>query len=488
MPYQPNKTTARWLIMLLGAIIPLIGLALMVYIGIYNRYWGDDWCYNFDFKTLGIDGAIKTYSMTGAEALRGYANNRYSLTLISGLLYLTGIFGAKITAALVIVSWFIGLFWVLSNVSKLVGFSSKIAVLLGTATLLYYVLYISPQRFQILYWTAGIHYSLAIICGIYLLGLITFQATRKSRSMLVDIIIIPVAFLAGGFSETGNAFLLASMSFVLAAVWFFKVRKTDWAVRIFPTTLIAFTTLFVSLLVLAFAPSNATRTEVVSAERSGVLETIYLSFLFSFDFMVVSIKSLPVPHLVFFAVFMSLPILSGVAPSEKRADIFRDGVIPILTSVIIVWLIISAVHAPSVMFYGAPPDPRGKSLARFAMLVGIAVIAWIIGKEINFKWNNKWLVLLSIFVMTICAVYTARTITRVYAGLPAYIYRAELWDERDAFIKEAVRQNQTQVEVLVIDMKGLGVQDIMKSKDMNGNWVATCGAQFYGLEAIRAGD
>jgi hypothetical protein len=42
------------------------------------------------------------------------------------------------------------------------------------------------------------------------------------------------------------------------------------------------------------------------------------------------------------------------------------------------------------------------------------------------------------------------------------------------------------VEVTVIDMKGLGVQDIMKSKDMNGEWIVSCGSQFYGFEAIKA--
>lgn len=482
-----KRITLRQLAIFLGICIPIIGLALMVYIGRYNRYWGDDWCYNFDFKTLGVDGAIKTYFMTGPEALRGYANNRYSLTLISGLLYLTGIFGAKITAALVIGSWFIGLFWTLSNVSKVMGFSSRWTVLLGTATLLYFVLYISPQRFQILYWTAGIHYSLAIISGIYLLGLITFQATRETRSTLVDIIIIPVAFLAGGFSETGNAFLLATMSFVLAAVWFFKIREMDWAVKIFPSAVIAFATLFVSLLVLALAPSNATRTEVVSAERSGLLETIYFSLLFSADFMMISIKSLPVPHLVFFAVFVSLPILSGLREGEKRANILQNVVIPALVVIGIVWLIISAVQAPSVMFYGAPPDPRGKSLARFAMLVGVAIIAWLIGKEISNRWNYTWLTILSIFIMMLCAAYTVRTITRVYAEIPAFAYRAELWDMRDAAIKKAISERQTQVEVLVIDMKGLGVQDIMKSKDMDGGWIVTCGGQFYGVEAIKAG-
>lgn len=487
MPYQKNRITIRQLAVLIGYCIPLAGLALMIYIGIYNRYWGDDWCYNFDFKTLGIGGAINTYFITGPEALRGYANNRYSLTLVSGLLYLTGIFGAKITAALVIVGWFIGLFWTLSNISKMAGISSKSIPLSAAAILLYYVLYISTQRFQILYWTAGIHYSLAIISGIYLLGLISYQAAATNRSLAAELITVPMAFLAGGFSETGNAFLLGSFSFVLTTVWFLKYRRTRWAERALPTTLTAFTTLLVSLLVLALAPSNAARTEVISAEPNSLPVTIALSLRFALDFMWDAIRSLPVPHLAFFAAFMSLPILSGVSNHEKQTGITRTIIVPILATVAIVWLVISAVQAPSVMFYGAPPDPRGKSLARFAMLSGIAVIAWLIGREAGARRNNKLLVSTSLLFMIVYSVYTARTVAKVYAELPAYIHRAELWDQRDADIKKAVSENQTRLEVLVIDMQGLGVQDIMKSRDMDGDWVTNCGGLFYGLEAIKAG-
>lgn len=478
----PSKLKLNQLAILLGIGVPLIGLALLAYIGIYNRFWGDDWCYNFDFKTLGIGGTLNTYFMTGHEALRGYANNRYSLTLISGLLYLTGIFGAKITAALVITSWFIGLSWTLSNLSKIFGIKSKSAVLLSAATILYFTLYISPQRFQVLYWIAGIHYSLTIITGIFILGLITSQAVRETRSKAVDYIIIPVALLAGGFSETGSAFLLGAFSLLLVTVWYLKWKQTDWAIKAFPTAVIALVSLAIALLVLASAPSNTPRRDVISAEQTEFFTAILLSFRFAFDFMVDSIRSLPVPHVIYMAIFFSLPILS---PSEKRSNLLKT-ILSAVVVTIVLWLIISAVQAPSVLFYAAPPDPRGKSLARFTMLVGLAVISWLFGKEIHSRWDNKWMTAIAITAMVICAAYTARTITRIYAELPSYVHRAEQWDARDAHIQEAIREGQTLVEVTVIDMKGIGVQDIMKSKDMNGDWIVSCGSQFYGFEAIKA--
>lgn len=478
----PSKPKLNELAVLLGIGVSLAGLALLAYIGIYNRFWGDDWCYNFDFKTLGIGGALNTYFMTGHEALRGYANNRYSLTLISGLLYLTGIFGAKITASLVIASWFIGLAWTFSNLSKIFGIHSKSAVILSAATILYSTLYISPQRFQVLYWIAGIHYSLTIITGIYLLALITSQAVRETRSKAIDIIIVPVAFLAGGFSETGSAFLLGAFSLLLLTVWYLKWKQTDWAVKAFPTTVIAFVTLAIALLVLASAPSNAARTEVISAERTELFTAILLSFRFAFDFMLDSFLSLPLPHVMFMAAFFALPFL---VPSEKRSDLLKV-ILSTAAVIVVLWLIISAVQAPSVLFYAAPPDPRGKSLARFTMLVGLAVIAWLFGREIHSRWDNKWVTMAALVVMVISSAYTARTVTNTYKEISDYVYRAQKWDERDAHIQQAISEGQTLVEVTVIDMKGLGVQDIMKSKEMNGEWIVSCSSQFYGFEGIKA--
>ncbi|MBK9781629.1 MAG: hypothetical protein IPP55_16505 [Anaerolineales bacterium] len=89
----------------------------------------------------------------------------------------------------------------------------------GTATLLYYTLYISPQRFQVLYWTAGIHYSLAIISGIFLFALITSQSVRATRSKLIDYIIIPAAILAGGFSETWEYLFAQLHDFVFGSAF-----------------------------------------------------------------------------------------------------------------------------------------------------------------------------------------------------------------------------------------------------------------------------
>ena len=479
-----STASIQWTVYL-AIFVTLAGLTLLAYMGWYNRYWSDDWCYNLDFKNLGIWGTINTYFMTGKEALRGYSNNRYSLTLLSGLLSSTGILGAQITASLVILCWLLGLLWVLFNLSKLSGYPSKNILVLGAVILLYYTLYTSPQRFQILYWMAGIHYSFSVITGIFLVGLVMYQLTRETRSKVLDYLAIPLAFIAGGFSETGCAFLLSGAILALLTAWYWKQKRAAWAVKAFPTILIIFLSLLASLVVLALSPSNIARREFLSTEQTAPLTALILSFRFAVDFMIDSFRSQPLPNLMFIIAFVSLSILSGNSQPEQRNHSFWKTILSALAVVVIVWLIISAVQAPTALFYGTPPDPRGKSIARFTMLAGLAVIAWMAGQPVNFSDQNKLFIVLALLGMTLNVVYTARSITNVHAELPGFMERARLWDQRDVDIRSALAQGQTRLEVIVIEMKDIHVRDIMSGDALEKGWVSVCGSRYYGLEAIK---
>jgi hypothetical protein len=483
MSFQLGKIK-NWLVSLV-IVLTFGGLAVMVYMGFYNRYWGDDWCYNADFNDLGIGGTMNTYFLTGEDALRGYSNNRYSLTLVSGLLYLPGISGAKITAALVIGSWLIGLFLLLRNLSKIFGTPACKITLFTIATLLYYNLYLSPQRFQVLYWTAGIHYSFSIITGIFILVLLTSQITRDQRSKTIDVAAALVAFFAGGFSETGCAYLIGLTFLILSAAWWWKRKNAVWAIKAFPTTLIAFIFLLLSLLVLALSPSNSARVDFLGSPPKGLLTALLLSVRFSFGFMLNSIKSQILPNLVYIIAFASLSILYVESAGEHPAPLWKTGIL-IGVVTIIVWLLISAVFAPSAYFYGTPPDPRGQSLARFTMLAGLAITSWLFGYAIKNRFHGDLLIFVAVLGIAFNMIYVIRSVEVVYSDLPGFVYRAQLWDMRDKDIKAAKEQGATRVEVIVIDMKGVGVKDIMMSKSMSRGWIHNCSSRYYGLEAIKA--
>ncbi|MDO9301482.1 MAG: hypothetical protein Q7T89_08860, partial [Anaerolineales bacterium] len=162
---------------ILGNIVVLAGLALLAYLGFYNRYWADDWCYSADARALGTIPATLQYFEPDNT---GYSTNRYSLTFFSALTENTlGMFGNQLIATLTILLWLGGLFWTGRNLSRLLKPIPTSAILLAAGLLLFYNLYLSPQRFQILYWRSGVlPYSAAIVFGLLLLGFITHQMTR----------------------------------------------------------------------------------------------------------------------------------------------------------------------------------------------------------------------------------------------------------------------------------------------------------------------
>ena len=425
----------RWTI-LAGILVTFAGLAFLAYMGFYNRYWGDDWCYNRDFKNLGVWKTVETYFTTGDQAHTGYSTNRYALTLLSGLFYLPGVFGTQIVATLIIVLWLAGLTWIISNISRLTRPIPRTVILLGSTMLLYFDLFFSTQRFQVLYWQAGVHYSFTLISAVYLLGMITSQIAADHENKWLRALVAPLAFFAGGLSEIGGVYLLAGLTLAALTCWYFKRRQAAWAARTFPTVGIAFIFLLLAVIVLIVSPSNS-RYGDMSVKPTSLFLVPFLSFRYAIDFMIQSFRSLPIPHLVLISFFVCLAIASQFMSGETyHADLLNTAATAAVI-LIVTWLVISAVQAPGVRFYSAPPDPRGQSLSRFSMLAGLASVSWLFGQYITALLPVKWLNLLASAGLLLAFGYTARLIKTNYAELPGFIHRAEQWDQRDAEIRAA---------------------------------------------------
>ncbi|MGA7193091.1 MAG: hypothetical protein WBW94_05610 [Anaerolineales bacterium] len=466
----------------------ILGLGLLAYIGFYNRYWADDWCYNRDFKSMGVFGALQGYFFTGSSALRGYSTNRYSLTLLSGLLYIPGIIGVRILATLIILLWMGGLLWMLFNLSKLYEPFPQMAIFPSSVFLLCFMLYFSPQRFQVLYWRSGVHYSFTIIAGIFLAALITSQMLNEHDSRITNYGIAVLAFMAGGLSETGCVYLLSGMVLLFAAAWLGKRKRSDWAQRSFPGILTACIALLASMIVLIISPSNV-RYQTMSVRPASLFLVPFLSLRFSLDFIIDSFKSLTLPHLVFTAFFIALAVLQGLFSLSIRPPTkLRTALFIFITTALITFLLIAAIQAPTVYFYKSVPEPRAQSLSRFTLLIGLAVIGWIVGQLIVERSNVKnWLYITAILCIALCAVYTARLTVNNLADLRLFEVRARLWDQRDAALRTAQAQGLGRADAIAIDTKGWGVEDMLiTGKQMNGQWVNTCFSQYYGLAAVRA--
>ena len=477
----PMTQKLNQLTVFLCLAVAAIGLALFAYLGFYNRYWADDWCYNDDFKHLGIIKSIGTY-FDGENPHRGYPPNRYSFTILSGLLYLPGIFGTQIIAILTILLWVIALVWIGQNLNRFKPFTTTPVIILASTLLLFYTLNLSPHRFQILYWRSGVlPYSWTIISGLYILGLITSQLSREIPSKGIIYLTAFVSFFGGGLSEIGSAFLFSAFTILLLAAWLGKRRSSEWAVKTYSTILIAWVFLLMALIALAVSPSNARYVDL-NRDPNNPFIVPFLSLRYAFDFILYSLLGLPLPHAIVFMAFVGMGILSKRTAHEPY-EISRLA-LSVLLTMLLTYLLITAIEAPTTYLYSAPPDPRGQSLARFVALAGIAIVAWIIGVIVSLRLGKVFTVL-PVILLLLCSVYTLRATLNVYRELPGFIERAQQWDQRDAQIKDAITQGITQIEIIPIDTKDISTRDIIRSEDF-GKWVIeACGVQYYDAEAMR---
>jgi hypothetical protein len=471
-----------FLTVLLGNIVVLAGLALLAYLGFYNRYWSDDWCYSADARILGTIPATFQYFGT---AETGYSTNRYSLTFFSALTENTlGMFGNELIATLTIVLWLGGLFWIGLNLSHLLRPFPTGAILLAAALLLFYNLYLSPQRFQILYWRSGVlPYSSAVVFGLLLFGFITQQMNREAPARWINYVIAPLAFIAAGLGEISSVYLFSAATLLLIATWIAKNKKQSWAERSFQILFITWIFLLLGMIALAASPSNV-RLGGMDAKQSSLFSVPFLSLRYALDFVIFSLKGLPLPHVIFIGMMTSLAILSN-ANNASNLTLKRVAVLLAFTA-LITYLLLVAIQAPSAYFYSATPDPRGKSLARFTLLLGLAVMAWITGTWIAQKTTGKWLMPICVIVMLAGFTYTTRNIKTIYSELEGFIYRAQIWDERDAIIKESKAQGIMLIEVPAIDTNEINTRDMFRSVDKNWDkFQLNCAARYYGVDGLK---
>ncbi len=460
----------------------LMGLVFMAILGYYNRYWSDDWCYERDLDHLGVVQTLNGYFSTGESAIRGYSTNRYGLTLLVTLLYLLGLPGTQLLPAIIIGSLIAALAWLAFNVFREMG-GNKIHILMAILFFVYFLLYFSPHRFQVLYWRAGIHYTAVIIILLLLMSLIQYQAKHAKPHPFVYGLSVLLAFVGGGLSEIGCVYLLTGLSLLLLWSWHTRRQGKVWAVRSFPLIVLIAVVLLISMLSLIASPSNDRYKE--KADNPIPLSMVpFTAIRFSFSFILTSLKTLPLPHLIFSLFFFMLPTLMMQTDPGFQAVEKGSAILFILITGVVVFTLITAIQLPTTVYYSAPPDARGQSLSRFTMLAGLAVIAFITGSLLG-STRHPYLGIVSQAALLIVLIYSIRMINSNLMDYPGFVQRAQQWDSRDQLIRVAIAEGQSRIEVPVIDTSKIDTRDIMRSVDME-RWVSNCASQYYGAEAFHA--
>ncbi len=460
----------------------LVGLGFMVYLGYYNRYWSDDWCYERDLEHLGILRTISGYFFTGDDAIRGYSTNRYGLTLITALFFSLRLPGTQLLSLIIIVCLSAGMYLVSVNGLRSVSPPRSILVLMA-CFFTYYLLYFSPHRFQILYWRAGVHYTATIISTLALIAILLFYATQNyHRSIAFAGVVLP-ALIGGGLSEIGCIFMLTGFIILLIAVYISSRNGKSWAKKAFPLILLIVLLLVISMFVLILSPSND-RYRIHTDNPIPVYLIPIKATEFAIDFITASLKSLPLPHFILGLFFACIPVvLTSLVPLNRPLKVSQAGRIILLT-LFVAFILIIAIQTPTTYFYGSPPDARGQSLSRFIMFAALAIISGTLGLLVNTS-RRPFLEITFSLIMLGIGLYSIRLVVLNMSALPGFIQRAQAWDTRDAMIRSAVANGQTMIEVPVIDTHEIETRDIIRSIDTD-EWISTCASEYYGAQAFHA--
>ena len=473
MPADPKKA-----ILTFAFILFLTGVLLFAYLGIYNRYWADDWCYNADLRNLGFINTLKGYT-----SITTYAANRYSLTFFSGLLFYFGILGVQIMTPLNIVLLALGLYGCLTNIKKITNTSSpNSALAIFTLITIYYSIYLAPHLYQSLYWRSGsLPYFEPIVFGVFVFALITHQSVQEKPSTALVIGTGLLSFLAGGFSEAACATLTTTLVFYVGTAWF--LRKQKWAKQSLPAASIALVFSLFSMMVLISSPTTTSRMALYG-QTASLTELPALVFRFSYDFVKYSFMDLPLPHLAIMGTSFLLGYLfynQNEQPLQTRTTL-----IIILFVALVAFLVIASSFAPSAYIESVPPHPRTRIIPRFVLTLVLVFIFWTLGVLAGQFDQSKRFYGVATIIFILVAVYSIRSIFIASQYISIYSERTRLWDERERQIETAIANGEDTITVTAID--GLPVGNIRdfdsKGQGRPGYWINICAARFYDVNEI----
>lgn len=276
------------------------------------------------------------------------------------------------------------------------------------------------------------------------------------------------------------ATMITVLALMMPVVWFrmqSPVKK-----RILALLAWTFAGALLALLVMAFSPAISI---TIQDSPPGVVKLFMDSFLFSYLFILDTVKILPSPTVVSVLIPALLVWLYKQArPSEFTQTQRRFVWIVFIASPFLMGLLIAAGFSPSVYGQGYPVE-RMRFLARALMTAALMLEGALIGlllQNWQFKSNRYFgQVMGAVLFSAIAIIYPLRAVINVYGAVPEYRTRATLWDLREAYILRRINKGRT--NLVIPEFPGVyGIKELDAQKD---HWINKCAAAYYGVNSIR---
>jgi hypothetical protein len=478
-----NQKKSQQLLISISTLLFTMPLGMMAFLGFFTRYWADDYCYAALFKSYGfIEGNILSY-LTFTK----FASNRFSLTIFSGVSELFGIYFIRLLPLIVIIFWLVSIYLLSSEVLKIINLPiSNNQIILLNSVLVFFILYLAPNRFQILYWRSGMLPYLAPVVLSTLMFFIFLKSLHTNRyRWIIYFILFFGCFMAGGFSETAITPQI-TLFLILLFVSIFNIKGINNYFINKPYYSIIFCLLGYSIafILLLASPPNKLRM-VGSNQTYNSITLIAKSFTFTLDFIIDMIKSNPIPIFVFLSIFFVSGIFFFVenATAIKKENKIFPSVLSFLCPIVFIFVLISASIAPSVFAQSAYPELRALIVATSILFPLSAFLSWNAGMSFGDALKKRFPSMNGVFLLSIVmlfSLYCIKAASNISASFPVFELRAEQWDKRVAFIEQNKESGKVDFQIKGID----SYEGVFELQTDSNFWINQCAAETFGVNSL----
>jgi len=483
MNAQPNflerliKTAdlPRW-----GRLGYLLGVALFALTSISARYWADDYCFSGALVQSGFWQAQIDYFIE--------TSNRFAVLPIIGISEWFGVYAIRLLPVILIFVWMGALRRVIELCSDLLDLDlDRNWVQTIIYALLFFLILLAPNRFQTIYWRSGLlTYTLPLLSITWLAGLILAGSAKPVNAGRLIAVGLLAVFTAG-CSETAAMLLIGGLALgLLAALLIRSPRRSAWLALLGAALFGA----LLALVVMILSPAVRLRQANVG-EPASLLLTLGLAFKFGLAFIYNTLKSTPLPVLVWLIFSGALTYHFWPRAGLKRSAALRWAGLTALGG----YLLIVAACIPSAYAQQAYPEPRAQIVLLFPLLLTAAALAGLAALALR-GWLSKSLP--AVNAATTPAQRRANRVITVllllallYPLWPAWqaapeqrelAARAQQWDARDAAIRTQIAAGATQIQTVALDSIA-GLEEMQPDPN---HWVNVCAARYYNVAEITA--
>ncbi len=456
-------------------VISLLPFLVHMMGGTGSRYFTDDYCIHLEAASANPLALTADWYETSGGRVAQY--------LSLAVLFKGGVGVARVTPALLLTVWIIGLGW-LGRESALV---LKLPALLGIAGALFIgstMLAGAPNMVQAVYWLTGIlTYFAPCVFGTFAAALIVRAGRRNTISLVSGCLIFFLCLAGGLFNEPFVLMQGALLAGGFLVTWLYLPRRAlNWALG----TAAAATAL--ALIIIVIAPGNSVRQDSFVAAPSFTVAMVQsVQYALAFGFLALYTNPIGVLAVVFIG--FSFPTLVQRYSASTVFEETRYGRRHYLAALALCLLILLAVSAafmlPGVYATQSPPPARGFIMLLWAYLpLAIALGALLrLSLANSSQWDpriDRWNIGVAVAAIVIHMLWAS--VSGMSTAVYALHYGSE-WDARTAELAAASETDDITLPALQHDLAlYTGLRPIGTDP---AYWVNVCAAEYFGVGSLR---